>query len=178
MGDIMEGHWHAFTFPPILHSQNRQFYFHLEAPEAYPGNAISVWMSTSDVYTTGMAHSDHEPIQGDLAFRTFYLRGLGEELEERDTEIHPLMSRVQSLQWELRQARGELAMIQRTRAYRLCSRLGLIDRRPVKRHHRPWSAKAPLVVKAWRCLRYMGIRGLISEARAYLHWRFVLKGKV
>ena len=178
MGDIMEGNWHAFTFPPILHSQNRQFYFHLEAPEAFTNNAVSVWMSTSDVYADGTAYSDHQPIQGDLAFRTFYLSGLGEEVEEVPSETHALMNRVQNLQWDLRQARAELAVIQRSRAYRVCSRLGLIDRNSAKHHHRPWGAQAPLVVKAWRCLRYMGIRGLFSEARAYLHWRFVLKGKV
>ena len=177
MGDIMESAWHAFTFPPILHSQDRQFYFCLEAPEVPLGSAVSVWMSTSDVYADGTAYSNHQPIQGDLAFRTFYLSRLGEESDGGDTKIHPLLNRVQSLQWDLRQARAELAMIQRSRAYRVCSRLGLIDRSPVRHQRRPWGTQAPLVVKAWRCLRYMGIRGLISEARAYLHWRFVLKGK-
>jgi len=178
MGDIMEHAWQAFTFPPLLHSQDRHLYFYVEAPLAFPGKAISVWTSTSDVYADGTAYSDHQPIQGDLAFRTFYLSGLGEEADERDTEIHPLLNRIQSLQWDLRQARAELAMIQRSRAYRVCSRLGLIGRRPVKHYHRPWSAQAPLVARAWRCLRYMGIRGLFGEARAYLHWRFVLKGKI
>ena len=177
MGDIMEGVWQAFAFPPILDSQDRQFYFYLEAPEARCDNAVSVWMSTSGVYADGDAHSDHQPIQGDLAFRTFYLSGLGEEVEEMPAETHALMNRAQNLQWDLRQARAELAMIQQTGAYRVCSRLGLIGRRSVGPYYRPWSDQAALVVKAWRCLRYMGIRGLISEARAYLHWRFVLKGK-
>jgi glycosyltransferase involved in cell wall biosynthesis len=177
MGDAMEEAWHAFTFPPILHSQDRRFYFYLEAPEARLGSAVSVWMSTSDVYADGKAYADHQPIQGDLAFRTFHLSGLGEEGEERRSEIHPLLNRVQSLQWDLRQARAELATIQRTRAYQICSRLGLVDRSPVRRQHRPWAAQAPLVVKAWRCLRYMGVRGLVREARAYLRWRFVLKRK-
>ena len=176
VSDAMDENWLAFTFPPILNSQDRQFYFYLEAPETLPGNAVSVWMSTSDVYADGTAYADHRPIQGDLAFRTFYLSGVEEESDEEE-EIHPLMNRVQSLQWDLRQAKAELAMIQKSRAYRLCSRLGLIDRRSV-RHHRPWSPHAPLLVKAWRCLRYMGVRGLVREGRAYLRWRFVLKGKV
>lgn len=174
MGDIMEGVWQAFAFPPILDSQDRQFYFYLEAPQAPLSNAVSVWMSTSDVYADGTAYADHQPMQGDLAFRTFYLSRLGEESDGGDTETHPLLNRVQSLQWDLRQVRAELAMIQGTRAYRLCSRLGLIDRGSVGPYYRPWSDQAALVVKAWRCLRYMGIRGLISEARAYLHWRFVV----
>jgi len=87
------------------------------------------------------------------------------------------VNRVQSLQWDLRQARAELAMIQRSRAYRLCARLGLIVRSQVRPQRRSWDTRSPLIVKAWRCLRYMGIRGLLGEARAYLHWRFVLKGK-
>jgi len=178
MGDIMESAWHAFTFPPILNSQDRQFYFYLEAPDAPLGAAVSVWMSTSDVYADGAAYDDHQPIQGDLAFRTFYLSGLGEEVEEMSAETPALMNRAQNLQWDLRQARAELAMIQKTRAYQVCSRLGLIDTRLVKHHNRPWSAQSPFVVKAWRSLRYTGIRGLLNEARAYLHWRFVLKGKV
>jgi len=179
VSNVMDENWQAFIFAPILNSQDRQFYFYLEAPEALADNAVSVWMSTSDVYADGTAYSDHQPIQGDLAFRSFYLRGtwgnlgkLGETHEDSS-----LMNRVQSLQWDLRQARAELAMIQRSRAYRFCSRLGLIDRRSV-RHQRPWSPHAPLLVKAWRCLRYMGISGLLGEARAYLRWRFVLKGKV
>ncbi len=175
VSDIMEGNWQAFTFPPILDSQDCQFYFYLEAPAALPGDAVSVWMSTSDVYADGAAYADHQPIQGDLAFRTFCLSGVEEEPDEAE-ESHPLINRIQSLQWDLRQVRAELAMIQRSRAYRLCSRLGLIDRRSV-RHRRPWASHAPLVVKAWRCLRYLGIRGLLGEARAYLRWRFVLKGR-
>jgi hypothetical protein len=175
MGDIIEEAWQTFTFPPILDSQNRQFYFYLEAPQASLGSAVSVWISTSDVYADGTAYADHQPIQGDLAFRTFYLCGPGEEGEERPAETHALMNRVQSLEWDLRQARAELAMIQRSRAYRLCSRLGLIDRSPVRHQRRPWDTRAPLMVKAWRCLRYMGIRGLLGEARAYLRWRFVLE---
>ena len=178
MGDIMESAWHAFTFPPILRSQDRQFYFYLAAPDVLLGSAVSVWMSTSDVYADGAAYSDHQPIQGDLAFRTFYLSGVGDEVKEMPAETHALVNRAQNLQWDLRQVRAELAMIRGTRAYQLCSRLGLIDRNPAKHHHRPWSAQAPFVVKAWRCLRYMGIRGLLNEVRAYLHWRFVLKGKV
>ena len=177
MGDIMESSWHAFTFPPILDSKDRQFYFYLEAPEAPLGSAVSVWMSTSDVYADGTAYSDHQPIQGDLAFRTFYLSGLGEGVKEMPTETHELMNRVQNLQWDLRQVGAELAMIQASRAYQVCSRLGLIGRRSVGPRYRPWSAQAPLVIKVWRCLRYMGIRGLLNEARAYLHWRFVLKGR-
>jgi hypothetical protein len=182
MGDIIEEAWQTFTFPPILDSQNRRFYFYLEAPQASLGSAVSVWMSTSDVYADGTAYADHQPIQGDLAFRTFYLRGMGEacpeqergEGEERPAETHALLNRVQSLEWDLRQARAELAMIQRSRAYRLCARLGLIDRSPVRHQRRPWDTRAPLMVKAWRCLRYLGIRGLLGEARAYLRWRFVL----
>ncbi len=184
VGDIMEEAWQTFSLPPILDSQNRRFYFYLEAPEARFGSAVSVWMSTSDVYADSTAYADHRPIQGDLAFRTFYLSGQGDEsgqrdvVEETSSETQALMNRVQSLQWDLRQVRAELAMIQRTRAYRLCAWLGLIDRSPVRHQRRPWDTRAPLMVKAWRCLRYMGARGLVREARAYLHWRFVLKGKV
>jgi hypothetical protein len=35
---------YRFIFEPIPDSQGREFYFYLESPRAYPGNAFSVWM--------------------------------------------------------------------------------------------------------------------------------------
>lgn len=36
---------YRFTFEPILDSQGREFYFYLESPDAFPGNAVGLWMT-------------------------------------------------------------------------------------------------------------------------------------
>ncbi len=53
--DVVDNTYYVFKFPPIRDSAGRSFYFCLEAAHAAPGNAITVWGSTEDVYPDGEA---------------------------------------------------------------------------------------------------------------------------
>lgn len=71
---VADNAYYAFKFPPIRDSAGRSFYFCLEAPEAAPGNAITVWGSTEDVYPDGEAILQGLEGNGvrDLTFRLGY----------------------------------------------------------------------------------------------------------
>jgi hypothetical protein len=58
-----------FSFPPQADSENRTYYFFLEAPE---GNNTTVWYSSLDAYGEGTMYLDGEPTGGDLHFKTYY----------------------------------------------------------------------------------------------------------
>ncbi|MFQ5855610.1 MAG: DUF6541 family protein [Anaerolineae bacterium] len=69
--DVQDNAYQTFTFPPQRNSQNRSYFFFLEAPAAKPGNAITVWASPTDTYSQGQAYLASQPHPGDLAFRTY-----------------------------------------------------------------------------------------------------------
>ena len=48
------------------------FVFSLEAPDASPGNAITVWRTECDVYPEGLAMERGQVIDGDLTFIAFH----------------------------------------------------------------------------------------------------------
>ena len=72
--NVVDNAYYTFEFPPIRDSAGRSFYFCLEAPEATPGNAITVWGSTEDVYPDGEAVLQGLAGNGvrDLTFRLGY----------------------------------------------------------------------------------------------------------
>ncbi|MFL7791273.1 MAG: hypothetical protein AB8I69_03970 [Anaerolineae bacterium] len=87
-----------FVFTPIINSADREFYFYLEAPEASPGNAITIWQTDFDSYPSGCAYVDDQPIDGDLRFVAYYRSSPQEvwtALTERVRTWHPLL-------WQLR----------------------------------------------------------------------------
>jgi len=87
-----------FVFDPIVDSVDREFYFYLEAPEAEPGNAITVWQTDFDSYPNGRAYVDDQPTDGDLRFVAHYRSSPQEvwtALTERVRTWHPLL-------WQLR----------------------------------------------------------------------------
>lgn len=69
--DVRDNAYRSFAFLPLRDSQNRSYYLFLEAPEAEPGNAITVWASPVDTYSQGQAYVAGEPQPGDLTFRTY-----------------------------------------------------------------------------------------------------------
>lgn len=69
---IADNQYHRFSFPPISDSEDKLYYFFIESPDSVPGNAITIWHSTEDVYKEGSAYKDHKPIEGDLAFKTYH----------------------------------------------------------------------------------------------------------
>lgn len=62
----------AFEFAPVPNSMGEPLYFYLEAPEAAPGNALTVWGYTLDTYPDGQAIVSRDPHVPDLAFRVYY----------------------------------------------------------------------------------------------------------
>ena len=71
------------TFPPIRQSQGKSFYFYLETPEARPGEAATLWYSTTDVYPEGTRTENGKAVGGDLAFITAFRLGIEEPQFER-----------------------------------------------------------------------------------------------
>jgi hypothetical protein len=72
--DVVDNTYYAFEFPPIRGSAGRSFYFCLEAAQAAPGNAVTAWGSTEDVYPDGEAVLQGLEGNGvrDLTFRLGY----------------------------------------------------------------------------------------------------------
>lgn len=81
--DVENNAYRAFEFPPIRDSAGRQLAFCLEAPEAEPGNAITVWGHTKDVYHDGDAALDGLEGHGvrDLSFRLGYDLSFGQKVD-------------------------------------------------------------------------------------------------
>ncbi len=71
---VVDNRCYVFEFPPIRNSAGRSYYFCLEAPQAAPGNAITVWGNTEDVYPDGEAILQGVAGNGvrDLTFRLGY----------------------------------------------------------------------------------------------------------
>lgn len=81
-GTVGDNAYQAFSFPPLRDSAGRHLYFFLEAPEATPGNAITVWGATGDVYPDGEAVFQGMESRGiqDLTFRIEYQPSLVERV--------------------------------------------------------------------------------------------------
>jgi hypothetical protein len=69
--EIVDNSYHRFTFPAIPGSEGQSYYFFLESPRATPGNAVTVYSTTSDAYDGGSAFLNHKPIAGDLTFKVY-----------------------------------------------------------------------------------------------------------
>jgi len=61
-----------WRFPPITHSQGRQFYLLIEAPQATLDHPLRLNAVGHDVYIPGSAYADGLPWPGDLNFLAFY----------------------------------------------------------------------------------------------------------
>lgn len=68
---IKDNAYHAFEFAPLWNVKGQLFYFFIEAPQAVPGNAITVWGTKEDAYTEGEAiiKGVHRSDIRDLTFR-------------------------------------------------------------------------------------------------------------
>jgi hypothetical protein len=58
-----------FSFPPQVNSEDKTYYFFLEAAEE---NRTTVWHSSFDAYGEGTMYLDGQPGEGDLHFKTCY----------------------------------------------------------------------------------------------------------
>lgn len=74
-GIVVDNQFHVFAFAALPNAMGETFYFFLEAPEARPGQAITVWGTRqSEAYAGGKAVLRNLPQSGleDLAFRVHY----------------------------------------------------------------------------------------------------------
>ena len=58
-----------FSFPPQANSEDKTYYFFLDATE---GNRTTVWHNSFDAYGEGTVYLDGQPSEGDLHFKTYY----------------------------------------------------------------------------------------------------------
>jgi len=72
--DVEDNAYYSFEFPSLADSAGRTLYFCLEAPQAEPGNAITIWGATEDEYPNGEAVLVGLEDRGvrDLTFRLGY----------------------------------------------------------------------------------------------------------
>ncbi len=66
--EVKDNTFRPFIFEPLDAPPEGTFYFSLEAPEAQPGNAITIWQTSSDSYADGQAYVNDQPAEGDLGF--------------------------------------------------------------------------------------------------------------
>ena len=82
-GDISrlkDNKYFRFRLPEINKSKAKKFYFYLETPQSQPGNAITIWSNSEDLYREGEKMVDGASAQGDLVFMTAYNRRLRDNL--------------------------------------------------------------------------------------------------
>jgi hypothetical protein len=75
---IKNNAYHSFHFDPITNSLGRTYIFTLSSPGSEPGNAITAWYHTDDVYENGTIFLDEKPGKGDLRFRIYHTKSLRE----------------------------------------------------------------------------------------------------
>lgn len=69
---VADNQFRRFDFDPIVESNAKSYFFFFTSPDSIPGNSITVWQATKDVYAGGTAFRNGQPIEGDLVFRTCY----------------------------------------------------------------------------------------------------------
>ena len=71
---VRDNAFQSFEFKPLPNAKGEPLYFYLEAPEARPGNAITVWANSQDEYAAGQAVAllPLNQHMKDLAFRVYY----------------------------------------------------------------------------------------------------------
>jgi hypothetical protein len=97
---VRDNTFHRLVFQPIPDSANRQYYFYFEAPDAVPGNAITIWQTDFDSYPGGQVYIGNRPAQGDLAFVAYYRSSPAEvwsAFSDRVRTWHPLLWRARWL---------------------------------------------------------------------------------
>lgn len=98
--EVRDNAFRHFVFPPIPDSADGELVFSFEAPQAQPGNAITIWQTDFDSYPAGQAYVDGEATAGDLAFVAYYRSSPAEtlgELAQRVRATQPLLWQLRSL---------------------------------------------------------------------------------
>lgn len=69
--DIANDRPTSFIFDPIADAQGKSYYFLIESSEAVPGNAITLYAQEADLYLSGSAYRNGQPVPGDLVFTVY-----------------------------------------------------------------------------------------------------------
>jgi hypothetical protein len=70
--EVQDGIPYGFDFEPIRDSKGRTYYFYLESAGSLPGDAVAVYHSPHATLEGASAYLNHQPIAGNLQFRTYY----------------------------------------------------------------------------------------------------------
>jgi len=72
---VQDNAFRTFVFKPLANTPGEPLYFYLEAPEAQPNNAITIWGTRRDSYSGGemvLVNLPNINAVSDLAFRLYY----------------------------------------------------------------------------------------------------------
>lgn len=69
---VEDDSYRSFLFTPLDNSWGENYWVILSSPRSSPGDAITAWYNTTDVYPEGERYQGGTPAEGDLAFRLYY----------------------------------------------------------------------------------------------------------
>lgn len=73
---VQDNEFFRFSFPKIKNSKRKKYYFYFEAPQSKPGNTITIWSNSLDLYKEGEKIVNGVDSEGDLVFKTEYEIGI------------------------------------------------------------------------------------------------------
>jgi len=69
---VEDDSYRSFLFTPLDDSSGENYWVTLSSPRSSPGDAITAWYNTKDVYPEGEGYERGVPAEGDFAFRLYY----------------------------------------------------------------------------------------------------------
>ena len=72
MAGVKDNEWHVFQFPAVEDSAGKRFRMTFEPRQGSPGNALTIWYSSRNLYKGGQYFVDGQPAAGDLTLRVEY----------------------------------------------------------------------------------------------------------
>jgi hypothetical protein len=75
MADVKDNEGHVFHFPPVEESARKGFRVTFEPRQGSPGNALTIWYSSRNLYKSGQYLVDGQPSAGDLTLKVEYAAG-------------------------------------------------------------------------------------------------------
>ena len=99
--ELEDNAFYQFRFEPIADSAGRDFFFYFEAPNATPGNAVTIWQTDYAAYARGQAYVNGQPVSGDLRFIAYYRSGAVEIVQALSERMRIWNPYVWRLRWPL-----------------------------------------------------------------------------
>lgn len=69
---VVDDSYRSLLFSPLDDSWGERYWVILSSPRSSPGNAITAWYNTKDIYPEGERYEGGAPAEGDLAFRLYH----------------------------------------------------------------------------------------------------------